>query len=261
MHPPAYLSKSWALSLATAILVSLDSPCFVFWLKNNNSQASDRWRQRKRHRKFRLVFFLLQLNEVSPVALHKSHIYIMEKHRLNSLLPCDWFYQLVGFDFPVLSPYQGPCFLSSQSWCSLDPYCLPSRLHEHRLWFLNIIFFELETIWTQLIRHRLPSNVACLWSQTITVVHDSLRLIINNFTVIVSFPGSIIFQVERGAPDNKQWLKPYFESAFYASDTYCKAKRKCHNIFPCHSDSFQPLACQHWSGPFPPQCDQVALRK
>jgi hypothetical protein len=46
--PSAYLSKSCALSLATAILVSLDSPCILICLLYSKSQASDRWRQRKR---------------------------------------------------------------------------------------------------------------------------------------------------------------------------------------------------------------------
>lgn len=70
MHSPsAYLSKSCALSLATAILVSFDSPCVSTII----SQASDRWRQRKRDtEKFLLAFPLT--NYVWNIDLHNAQI-------------------------------------------------------------------------------------------------------------------------------------------------------------------------------------------
>jgi len=39
----------------------------------------------------------------------------------------------------------------------------------------------------------LPADISRLCHHSISIIHDSLRLIIYNFSVIVTFPGAIIF--------------------------------------------------------------------
>ena len=44
-----------------------------------------------------------------------------------------------------------------------------------------------------------PANVPRLWTDSVSIVHDALRLIIYYFAVVVSLPGPVVF-LEGGTP-------------------------------------------------------------
>jgi hypothetical protein len=58
-----------------------------------------------------------------------------------------------------------------------------------------LIIDAVEFIFTR----RLPSDVASLRSKSITIVHDSLWLVIDDFSIIVALPCAIVF-LERCTP-------------------------------------------------------------
>lgn len=53
--------------------------------------------------------------------------------------------------------------------------------------------FRQKGLGEKMTRYHQPGNVSSLGPQSVPVIHHTLRLIVNNFTIIIPFPCALIF--------------------------------------------------------------------
>lgn len=126
-----------------------------------------------------------------------------------------------------------------------------------------------------------PSNISSLRSHSVAIVHNSLGLIVDNFTIIVPFPCAIVFFKRRTSAIQTEILYQFIlyfkwnlnfaytlnftnskiKVILKVVNTCCTAGRRYHNIFPFQKDFSRLLSYRRWFDPCPPRCGPVVLYK
>lgn len=110
----------------------------------------------------------------------------------------------------------------------------------------------------------LLSNVARRYH--LLAIHNTLRLIINNFTISLSFPCAFIFFEciisEMFATKMRLLFQMRLQTCGNGqrkAHTFSMVIRRCHSIFPCRSMLFQHPSCRHGFCPYSPRSAPAAL--